>query len=154
MPTSSIPARALLGFALGALATIPMTGVFLVARRVSLLDEVPPHKAIRSLAPQLPEPRLSLISGFAHLLVGAIAGIAYGTLVPLRFRCSFSGAAFGAAVWAAGYEAVMPLVTEMPPAHRDLKRRAGTIFAAHLVYGAALGASLLFAAGNRKKGTP
>jgi hypothetical protein len=144
--------RALLGFALGALATVPMTGVFLLARRVALLDEVPPHKAIRSLAPRVPEPRLSVVSGFSHLLVGAIAGIVYGALCPRQLRGALSGAGFGAAVWVVGYEAVMPLATEIPPAHRDVRRRAATIFVAHLVYGATLGVSLRNAGGHRKCG--
>ena len=153
MMADSRPTHALLGFALGALATVPMTGVFIVARRISLLDEVPPHKAIRSLRPQLPEPRLSVVSAFAHALVGGIAGSVYSAILPRQFHGGLSGAVFGAGVWAVGYEAVMPLATELPPAHRDAKRRAGTILVAHLVYGAALGAALL-SSGKRLKGTP
>jgi hypothetical protein len=38
-------------------ATVPMTGEFRGALRAGLIDELPPHKAIRSIAPQLPEPR-------------------------------------------------------------------------------------------------
>lgn len=50
-----------------------------------------------------------------------------------------TGAAFGLAVWAAGYEGWVPAMGVLPPAHRDKRSRALTMLAAHLVYGAVLG---------------
>jgi hypothetical protein len=133
---------ALPGFALGALATIPMTAEFLAARRARLIDEVPPHKAIRSVAGQLEEPTLSLVSGLAHLAVGGVAGAAYGVLLPQRLRGIISGTVFGLGVWATGYEFVMPAATDIAPAHRDRRSRAATVFVAHVIFGAVLGASM------------
>jgi hypothetical protein len=127
------------GFAAGAAATIPMTVEFFVARRARLIDEIPPHKAIRSVAPDLKEPRRSVTSGVAHLLVGGGAGAVYGIAVPRRLRGWATGLFFGIAVWAIGYEAVMPAATDIRPAHRDRPSRAVTIFLAHLIYGGALG---------------
>jgi uncharacterized membrane protein YagU involved in acid resistance len=135
----SLARRVIVGFAIGAGATVPMTGEFLLARRAGLLDEVPPHKAIRSVAPRIPEPRLSWGSAIAHLAVGGVAGAAYAAMVPRRYRGARSGILFGIGVWALGYEVVMPTATEMAPAHRDRRDRAASIFVAHLIYGAALG---------------
>jgi hypothetical protein len=134
--------RAASGFLAGAVATVPMTGEFWLAHRARLIDELPPHKAIRSATSDLDEPQLSLVAGIAHLMIGGAAGAIYGAVVPSRLRGALSGAAFGLAVWATGYEIVMPTATEMPPAHRDDRRRVGTIFVAHIVYGAALGTGL------------
>jgi hypothetical protein len=119
-----------------------MTAEFLIARRAELLDEVPPHKAIRSIAPKLTEPTRSVTSGVAHLLIGGGAGALYGTLMPRRLRGWASGLAFGIGVWAIGYEAVMPAATDIVPAHRDRRSQAATIFVAHLIYGGVLGAVL------------
>jgi uncharacterized membrane protein YagU involved in acid resistance len=134
--------RAATGFASGSLATIPMTGEFWFAWRVGFLDEVPPHKAIRSVAPEVQEPRLSWVSALAHLAVGGVAGAAYAVLVPERARGIASGMVFGLGLWATGYEVVMPAATDIEPAHRDNRSRAATIFIAHLIFGAVLGLSV------------
>jgi hypothetical protein len=42
-------------------------------------------------------------------------------------------------VWLAGYEGWLPMMGILPPAHRDDRGRVGTMVAAHLVFGAALG---------------
>jgi hypothetical protein len=137
----SIRRRAITGFAAGALATIPMTGEFWIAWRRGLIDEIPPHKAIRSVAAHLAEPQLSWVSAVAHLAVGGVAGAAYGVVVPKRLRGAPSGVVFGLGVWATGYEIVMPAATDIAPAHRDKRSRAATIFIAHVIFGAVLGLS-------------
>jgi hypothetical protein len=131
--------RAISGFVAGAVATLPMTGAFWVSRRRGFIDELPPHKATSSVAPRVPEPRLSWISAVAHLIIGAGAGATYGAAVPRRSWGPVTGAAFGLAVWVVGYEGVMPAVTDIRPAHRDDGPSALTIFVAHIIYGAALG---------------
>jgi hypothetical protein len=132
---------AISGFVVGAVATVPMTGAFWVSRRGGLIDELPPHKAVRSVAHRLPEPHLSWISAVAHLLIGAGAGAGatYGAAVPRRSWGPVTGAAFGVAVWVVGYEGVMPAATDIRPAHRDDRARALTIFVAHITYGVVLG---------------
>ena len=133
---------ALVGFAAGALATVPMTAEFWVAWRAKLIDEVPPHKAIRSVTSRLGEPELSIVSAVAHLIVGGVAGAAYAVMVPRRLRGIASGTVFGLGVWATGYEVVMPAATDIEPAHRDQRSRAGTIFVAHVIFGAVLGMTM------------
>ena len=130
---------AISGFVAGAVATVPMTGAFWVSRRGGLIDEIPPHKAVRSVAHRLPEPHLSWISAVGHLLIGAGAGATYGAAVPRRSWGPFTGAAFGVVVWVVGYEAVMPAATDIRPAHRDHRPRTLTIFVAHIIYGVVLG---------------
>jgi hypothetical protein len=127
------------GFVAGAAATVPMTVEFFFARRARFLDEIPPHKAIRSVAPDLKEPGRTVISAVAHLLVGGGAGAVYGAVVPRQLRGWATGLVFGIGVWAIGYETVMPAATDIRPAHRDRPSRAATIFLAHLIYGGALG---------------
>jgi hypothetical protein len=131
--------RLLLGFLFGALATVPMTAEFLVARKRGLIDEVPPHKAIRSVTTGLHDPALTVVSGLSHVAVGGAAGAVYTAVLPRRMRGAVSGTLFGIGVWLAGYEAVMPAATDIRPAHRDRRDRAKTIFIAHLIYGATLG---------------
>jgi hypothetical protein len=140
--TVKILGQALRGFLIGALATVPMSAEFWGARRVDLIDELPPHKAIRSVAPQLPEPRLSRLSALAHLAIGGGAGTIYAIAVPRMARGLISGMLFGVGVWIVGYEAIMPAATHLPPAHRDKRGRAGTILLAHLIYGAVLGVAM------------
>ena len=135
----SVFKRAIVGFAGGALATVPMTIEFWAAWRSHRIDEIPPHKAARSITQHLHEPQLSWMSALAHLAVGGVAGAAYAVLVPKRFRGVGSGIWFGLAVWVTGYEVVMPAVTDIAPAHRDQKSRAATILIAHIIYGATLG---------------
>jgi hypothetical protein len=131
--------KILAGFAAGAAATVPMTVEFWLAWRAGLLDEIPPHKAIRSVTARVPEPRLSVMSAIAHLAVGALAGVVYGAVVPSKLTGPIGGALFGVGVWVVGYEAVMPAATDIEPAHRDQRKRAATIFVAHLIYGATTG---------------
>jgi hypothetical protein len=118
-----------------------MTAVFWVARASKLIDEVPPHKAIRSVTRHLREPSLSLVSGGAHILVGAAAGAIFGLVVPRKRQGPLTGLLFGLGVWVTGYEVVMPSATDIAPAHRDRRRRALVIFAAHVVFGTILGIS-------------
>ncbi len=131
--------RAVEGAVDGSIAVIPMTMVFWGARVAGLLDEVPPHKAMRSLMPERREPELSLLSGAAHIAVGASLGSAFTVLD--RRPCSrvAAGLLFGMGAWLVGYEVVMPATTDIAPAHRDRRARALVIFIAHIVYGYALG---------------
>jgi hypothetical protein len=127
------------GFLAGAAAIAPMSAVFAVAKVLGAIGELPPPKAVGALSPHLKEPVKTPVAIGAHILVGAIAGAAYGAIVPRRARGPITGIAAGLAVWLAGYEILMPAVTGMPKAHRDDRQRALTILIAHVVYGAALG---------------
>jgi hypothetical protein len=53
------------------------------------------------------------------------------------------GAVYGAAIWATMYGHVLPALGLMAPPERDRPGRPIVMLAAHLVYGAALGALTL-----------
>jgi hypothetical protein len=127
------------GFLAGALATAPMSAAFAVAQLIGTIGELPPRKAIRAVSPQLREPQRTRAAAVAHVLVGAVAGTAYGAVVPRPARGTLSGIAAGLVVWLVGYEVVMPAATGMPRVQHDDRRRAVTILLAHVVYGATLG---------------
>jgi hypothetical protein len=149
---STIIRSAARGFLAGALATAPMSAAFALARLIGTISELPPHKAIRAISPQLREPQRTRVAAAAHVLVGAAAGTAYGAVVPRPARGTLSGIAAGLTVWLVGYEVVMPAVTGMPRAQHDDRRRAATILLAHVVYGAALGS--MVGIGRRKLPLP
>jgi hypothetical protein len=115
-----------------------MTAVFLLADKLGALDELPPGKAVRSLAPNVSRRHLPVLAGIAHALVGGAGGAAYG-LLRRHEPGAMSGLLHGVLVWTIGYEIVMPAATDIPLAHRDRRPRALTIFIAHLVYGLSLG---------------
>jgi Family of unknown function (DUF6789) len=132
----------------GAVATVAMSGVMLGARRAGWLGEPPPRKitrralrratgSIRSLRGQDPA------STVAHLAFGAAAGSLFEAVYARSGRSGagpLAGAAFGAAIWLVSYAGWVPALGLMPPQHRDRPGRQGWMLAAHLVYGAVLGA--------------
>jgi hypothetical protein len=121
------------------LATIPMSVVFFAARRLHLIDELPPHRIVRSVAGSLEEPERGWVAAALHLAIGAGGGIVYRMLTRRRGRGLVSGFVFGIAMWFAAYEGAVPAITDIEPAHRDERRRAVTILVAHAVYGMFLG---------------
>jgi fucose permease len=117
-------------------ATIVMSAGFLAAQRAGTIGTLPPQLIVEHAAPELPPRPSRLAAVVAHLGYGAAAGAAYA-FAPRKSVAS--GVAFGVLVWASGYELWVPAAGILPPAHRDDRARALTIFGAHLVYGAALG---------------
>lgn len=74
----------------------------------------------------------------AHFAYGVAGGAIYASFQPKRPGVT-TGLAYGALVWAAGYEGWLPAMGILPPAHRDKPGRALTMLAAHLLYGGVLG---------------
>jgi hypothetical protein len=124
------------GAGAGVLATIVMSAGFLAAQRAGTIGRLPPRLIVDHVAPALPPHFSRIAAAIAHLGYGAAAGTAYA-LAPRKGIAS--GVAYGVVVWACGYELWVPAAGVLPPAHRDDRARALTIFAAHLLYGAALG---------------
>jgi hypothetical protein len=60
------------------------------------------------------------------------------------------GAAFGLALWAAGYMGWVPALGFSPAAHRESPPRNGLMISAHVVWGATVGL-LVSAAGQRRE---
>ena len=135
----------------GALAGVAGTAAMSAALGISdlfgVMDRQPPRIIIEDLLPGLSEDETTSVALVSHLGYGVGAGAAYGVLVAPQHRNVWTGTFYGIAVWAVGYEGWLPLLGILPPAHRDKPARSWTMFAAHVVYGAALGR----AAGRRHR---
>lgn len=142
----------------GVLATVPMTIAMFGARRLGLMRELPPktitNAALDAADVDAPERDVNALAGVAHLAYGAGCGALYAAIAP-RSRASTGsvlGMMFGTAVWFASYQGWVPAVGIMPPASRDRPGRPATMFVAHLVFGATLGALVAHRAGRRQRG--
>jgi hypothetical protein len=127
------------GLVVGEVATVPMSGFFLLAQKAGMIGELPPRKLAQSLLPELSSAARKRAGMVAHRFIGGAAGALYLTIFRRRPRTAVTGAAFGIGVWLVGYELAVPSLTSMPKAHRDRRSRAISILVAHLVYGASLG---------------
>ena len=134
------------GVTAGALATVPMSGVMLVAQRVGLMGEQPPQKitnAALDAADITPTHRgRQLAALVAHVGFGASVGGVFSLLRPSRptlGRAALEGAVFGTAVWAASYAGVIPKLGIMPSPEHDRPGRPSSMVVAHWVFGAVLG---------------
>lgn len=141
--------RLLAGAAAGIGATVPMTAVMAAAQRAGWLNELPPETITAAAADaadvELDEPELHGLSALNHLAFGASCGAGFAVLarrVPPGPPRVATGAAFGIIVWLASYQGWLPALDVLPPASRDHSGRRRTMFAAHVVYGATLGALL------------
>jgi len=142
---------AIAGGLAGLLATVPMTMVMVrLHRRLPLGQRyaLPPRIITDAVAESVPLPvRLMPERGpdralAAHFAFGAATGALYGILAS---RTSGkpgigSGFAFGLSVWATSYLGWVPAAGLMPPATRQPARRNAMMVAAHIVWGAVLGA--------------
>ena len=127
------------GMAAGLVATGAMSVVLAAAHKVGAIGRQPPEIIVDSFLPQLPVDKKRMLALIAHFGYGSTAAAAYAAALPTLFRGVTSGTVYGAAVWLAGYEGWLPMMGILPPAHRDDRRRVGTMVAGHLVFGAALG---------------
>jgi hypothetical protein len=136
------------GAAEGVVATAAMSGVMLGAREAGWLGEPPPRKITwralrRGLGPVRAWRARNPASVVTHLAFGAAAGSLFETGYARWGRTGSGplvGAAFGAAVWLVSYAGWVPALGLLPPPHEDRPGRQGWMLAAHLVYGAVLGA--------------
>lgn len=128
------------GFA-GFLATGAMSVLLVTADAAGVMNYEPPRKIIDKFFPRLPSPLKNAAAVAAHFGYGlAVAGVY--ALARKKRPSPGAGLAYGAVVWAAGYEGWLPALGILPPAHRDKTGRAVTTLAAHLLYGAVLGQAL------------
>jgi hypothetical protein len=127
----------------GILATGVMSVVFVVAQRAGLLDEKPPRLIVDRFLPALTERSANRVALVTHFAYGAAGGVVHEfsrRIVPAStpHGRALRGVVFGLLVWAVGYEGWVPVARVLPFAHRDDRGRAGSILAAHLVYGLSL----------------
>jgi len=133
------------GLAGGITATIAMTGVMAIAKKVGALGEMPPRKLMRRVARVFGgAPRgasLEVATALAHLGFGAAVGEAY-SLVQSQPRRPVAtvllGSAYGFGVWALNYRGWIPRVGLMRHAKHDRPGRPTSMIVAHLVYGVTL----------------
>lgn len=143
------------GAVVGAAATLPMSVVMGAGHEAKALGTSPPRKITERIMgalgrwPRREHRRAASLAN--HFLFGAAAGAAFSPALgrvavgPVRIVI---GAAYGAAIWATMYGHVLPALGLAARPERDRPGRPFVMLAAHLVYGAALGA--LTPAGDRR----
>lgn len=151
------PERTLLkGTLSGFVATLPMT-IFMLATQRFLPKrqqyELPPEIITKELARRahlrhhLNKQLILSATTVSHFGYGAVMGAAFGPLqkrVPLPAVAQ--GILFGLVVWIASYLGLLPLLGISVSGQREPMRRNLMMIAAHVVWGASMGAmaSLLF----------
>ena len=131
------------GAGAGAVATVAMSAVMLAAGRLGMVGRQPPEAIVRR-AGQLggAEPRgraAGVLASLAHLGFGAGTGAAYALLPPTA-RPVLRAVGVSLGVYAASYAGWVPALGALPHAERDRTDRQAVMAAAHVVYGAVLGA--------------
>ena len=143
--------RSLLKGALaGFVATLPMT-IFMLATQRFLPKrqqyELPPEMITKELAHRahvrhhLNKQLILGATTASHFGYGAAMGAAYGPLqkrVPLP--TIVQGVLYGLFVWAASYLGLLPLLGISASGHKEPMRRNLMMIAAHVVWGASMGA--------------
>ena len=146
---------AVTGAAAGLAATVPMTLAMRAAQR-----RLPPHerhplpprrvtlRAVRKLGlrphAHLDESQRRGLTRVAHFGYGTAAGALFGMVAPKNLPDAVSGGVgFGLIVWAASYLGLLPALGLHPPATREPRGRNLMMIGAHVVWGAALGATAL-----------
>ncbi len=145
------PERAFLKGALaGFVATLPMS-IFMLATQRFLPKrqqyELPPEMITKELAHRahvrhhLNKQLILGATTVSHFGYGAVVGAAYG---PLQKRVPLStivqGVLYGLFVWAASYLGLLPLLGISASGHKEPVRRNLMMIAAHVVWGASMGA--------------
>ena len=141
---------ALQGAWAGAAATVPMSAVMVAADRAGCMGEQPPEvivdKGLRRAGLEVSEPAEDALATVAHFAFGAGAGALFGVfarrLAPRRPSLLVQGIAWGLVVYAVSYEGWIPAVHILPEPEHDRPGRQPAMIAAHIAYGAALGALL------------
>ena len=142
---------ALAGCFAGLLATVPMTMAMVrIHRQLPRRQRyaLPPRIITDGVAARLPiSERILPQPGpgralAAHFAFGAATGGLYGVATAkMRVKPGLtSGVAYGLGVWTASYLGWVPAAGLMPPATRQPTQRNVMMIAAHIVWGAALGA--------------
>lgn len=119
-----------------------MSAVMLALREQ--LGEQPPDAIVKHTAGAVgaapTEEQADAMAVAAHLGFGVTVGAAYA-LLPRVGPPVLRGVATALAVYAASYQGWVPAVGILPPASRDKPGRPRVMVAAHVVYGAVLGAA-------------
>ncbi len=150
--------KLLIGAAAGFAATVPMTVVMKILHANLPEDEdypLPPREIIDETAKRVElQDDLSEEAKTALTFAGHFAyGTASGSLYPVLFSNPnpVNGMAYGLGVWGASYLGWLPAAGILGSATKHPARRVALMVAAHLVWGATLGAIAQKAEGERIK---
>jgi uncharacterized membrane protein YagU involved in acid resistance len=145
----------------GLAATIPMTALMEALHRQLPQRErypLPPREITQRLSRragvshEMDEPQHQTLAIVSHFAYGAATGGLYAILadllrpavqdtpLPPPARGAAQGMAYGLLVWAASYLGLLPALGILAPATKHPPRRNALMIAAHLVWGATLGA--------------
>jgi hypothetical protein len=133
-------------------ATGTMTAVLGVAQRIGLLGKFPPKRIVEralgvaGVRHRTREPARNALTTLAHFGFGMGSGALFGAIYrrtrDLPAPSWLQGALFGAAVWTLSYQGWVPSLGIMPAPKHDRPGRPTSMFIAHVIYGATLGAEL------------
>jgi hypothetical protein len=131
----------------GAAATIPMSALMYAAKKAGLMGEYPPEiiaeKSLDTAGIRSGEDVNDAAATAAHLGFGASAGALFGVLhrrMELPVLPVVQGIGYGLLVYAVSYNGWIPALHIMPEPEHDRPGRQPSMVAAHVVYGAVLGA--------------
>lgn len=140
-PLASLLVRGALA---GALATLAMSAVMLVAGRLGIMGKQPPERIVEHGADAADVPVTegaeNVAASAAHVAFGAVAGAIFAPLArSLRApTVELVAVPWALVVWAASYFGWVPALGILPPPTEDRPGRAWSMLAAHLVFGLAL----------------
>lgn len=144
----------------GFVATVPMTVAMWVMHRQLPWAErypLPPRRITGKLAAKagvrqhLDEPEERGLTLAAHFGYGTATGAIYGAIADeVPAPRIVSGVLYGLGVWAVSYLGVLPALGILRPATEHPAKRNALMIAAHVVWGASLGAALDAAAARQK----
>lgn len=157
-PNSPLLLRLVLGSISGIVATGPMTAAMILMHR-RLPDEerypLPPREITMKLAEQagvqdgLDADARSAATVAAHFGYGAACGLLYALGErKVNAPAAAKSLGFGLIVWTVSYLGLMPVMGVLRPATEHPLRRSALMIAAHLVWGAAMGALFHLFAGE------
>jgi hypothetical protein len=129
----------------GAVATLAMSVVMLVAGRLGIMGKQPPERIVEHGAGAADvttgETEQNVAASVAHLAFGAAAGAGFGLLARALPPAAVQVVAlpWALVVWAVSYFGWVPALNILPPPTEDRPGRAWTMLGAHVVFGLALG---------------
>jgi hypothetical protein len=133
----------------GLLATVPMTlSMKLMHQQLPAHEQypLPPSEIMTvaeeaSLGEHLDPLEHTAATLVAHFGYGAMAGALYSQIAaPLPLSPALKGSAYGVLVWSGSYLGLLPALGILKPATEHPAQRNALMIAAHIVWGAALGA--------------
>lgn len=139
------------GAVAGAVATIAMSVPMLAATRLGLIQEQAPQRITDRLLSRFrladdvrDESSREALAAANHVAFGAVGGAGFALLarrLPSSIPLIPAGMAYAAlGIWTVSYAGWAPALRLMPPPDEDEPGRPVLMIAAHLIYGAVLGA--------------